>query len=400
MRPVPALLTAAAAASAVCAASPKHTRRGAYRRSPVAVPDVRAEDLHFEKRSDAFAPKAIIVSLFEPEMEVWHEHLNFTHNVTVPGLSPLFPHVFCVDDYSICNVVTGEGEINAASTAMALATSPRFDLTKTYFLVAGIAGMNPHKASLGSVAFSRFAVSIGMQDEFDYRDVASRNWSTGYIGYGSSKPGEYPGNFYGTEVFEFNQALQDRAAALASKATLADKASAQAFRKLYPYAPANEPPSVVKCDVATSDQYYTGAYLDNAFKETMKIWTNGTAEYCTTAQEDTAVASAFMRASKYGLLDYGRLVVMRSASDFDRAPPSLDAVTYFTNSSMGDAFPVAVDNLYHAGFPFINDVVNNWAKLYENNSFPATNYVGDVFGTLGGTPDFGFGNMSTYDYLA
>src|SRR6202140_1729715 len=38
----------------------------------------------------------------------------------------------------------------AAASIMALGMDPRFDLSKAYWLVAGIAGVNPNEASIGS----------------------------------------------------------------------------------------------------------------------------------------------------------------------------------------------------------------------------------------------------------
>lgn len=52
----------------------------------------------------------------------------------------------------------GESEINAASTISALVLSPYFDLTSTYFMSAGIAGVNPKWSTLGGVVLSRYAV--------------------------------------------------------------------------------------------------------------------------------------------------------------------------------------------------------------------------------------------------
>ena len=62
------------------------------------------------------------------------------------GFSPLIPNVNCAKDASICQLVAGETEINAASeTISALVCSPIFDLTKTYFLIAGV---NPKVATV------------------------------------------------------------------------------------------------------------------------------------------------------------------------------------------------------------------------------------------------------------
>jgi purine nucleoside permease len=70
------------------------------------------------------------------------------------------------------------GEINAAITVNSLLHSSRFDLTSTYFMVAGIAGINPEVATIGSVAFARYAVQVALQHELDIRDLPG-NYSTG-----------------------------------------------------------------------------------------------------------------------------------------------------------------------------------------------------------------------------
>ena len=100
-------------------------------------------------------------------------------------------------------------EINAASTISALIYSHAFDLKKTYFLIAGIAGIDPNVGSTGSVTFARFEVQVALQYEFDIRDIGT-NFSTGYIPYGAKEPLEYPALIYGTEVFEVNDALRSK----------------------------------------------------------------------------------------------------------------------------------------------------------------------------------------------
>jgi purine nucleoside permease len=112
--------------------------------------------------------------MFEPEADVWHGIPEFNllaRNISVIGLSPLFPTVHCTEDGSVCQVITGESEINAATSIASLVMSPKFDLTKTYFLIAGIAGVNPKVATLGSVAFAKYAIQIALQYEFDAREV-------------------------------------------------------------------------------------------------------------------------------------------------------------------------------------------------------------------------------------
>ena len=106
-------------------------------------------------------------------------------------------------------------EINAAVSAHALISYPGFDLTNTYFLTAGVAGVNPNVATIGSVTYARFAVQVSLQYEFDIREIGE-NFTTGYIPYGTilPAPAKYPQNIYGSEVFELNVALRDRVSIL------------------------------------------------------------------------------------------------------------------------------------------------------------------------------------------
>ncbi|KAK5222606.1 hypothetical protein LTR72_005443 [Exophiala xenobiotica] len=345
------------------------------------------------KRDGVIAPKFVIISMFAPEAAVWwgiDEFDLLAQNITLPGLSPLFPDVHCTADGEVCQVITGESEINAASTISALVLSSKFDLTKSYFMVAGIAGVNPKVATLASVTFARYAVQVALQYEFDYRDLPD-NFTTGYIPFDTDDPASYPGEIYGTEVFETNLALRDIAIGLASSAVLNDTAAAQAYRAKYAleaaYVAGSQGPSVLGCDVATSDVYYSGTRLSEAFENTTHIWTNGSGVYCTTAQEDNATLEAIMRAAKMNLTDYSRVMVMRTASDFDRPPPGVSEIQNLLYVNQG-GFTPAIKNIYLAGIKVVMGVLEGWDSTFEKGVVP-TNYAGDIFATLGGTPDFG-----------
>jgi purine nucleoside permease len=99
-------------------------------------------------------------------------------NITVPGFSPLYPDAHCLADGSVCQLTTGESEINAAVTISSLIASNLFDLTNTYFMIAGIAGINPKHGTLGDVAFSKYAIQVALQYEFDAREMPE-NFTTG-----------------------------------------------------------------------------------------------------------------------------------------------------------------------------------------------------------------------------
>jgi purine nucleoside permease len=120
-------------------------------------------------------------------------------------------------------------------------------------MVAGVAGLNPEIAATGSITFARYAVQVGLQYEFDIRDIPD-NYTTGYIPQGSVEPNDYPQELYGSEVFEVNVNLRDLAISLATTAALSDSAVAQTYRAQYAASTAftagSKSPSVVACDTA------------------------------------------------------------------------------------------------------------------------------------------------------
>ncbi|KAK6544640.1 hypothetical protein TWF694_001329 [Orbilia ellipsospora] len=309
-------------------------------------------------------PRIFIISLFTPEAGIWLESdLGlYAQNITVPGLSPLFPQVHCDEDRYVCQVTTGEGEINAATTIHALTLYPFFDLTLTYFLIAGIAGVSPHHGTLGSVTYARYAVQFGLEYEIDSREKPA-DFFTGYVPLGAKFPTEYPQHEYGTEVFELNVALRDHAASLASGVKLTDSAKAEAFRTKFLYAPANQPPGIIKCETATSDTYWHGELIAKAVEEYTKLLTNGTGNYCMAAQEDSAVLEVMVRSAARGAVDFSRIILTRSAANFDRPPPGYTAAQDLFNATSG-GFPLSLANLYKVNRPFVDDVKNlsQWRK--------------------------------------
>ncbi|KAK7044677.1 purine nucleoside [Favolaschia claudopus] len=342
------------------------------------------------------APKVLIITMFDFEANVWFGIPEFNllaQNITIPGFSPLYPDAHCTSDGTVCLVTTGQAEINAASTIAAMLYSRVFDLTSTYFLVAGISGVNPKLTSIGSVTFARYAVQVTLQYEFDAREIPSQ-FPTGYFPQGSSAPGQLPGWWDGTEVFEVNDKLRQLAAGFAKTATLNDSLDARNLRAQYSQAPAfalgGAPPGIALCDTATSDTYWSGTLLGESFENTTKLFTNGLGSYCTTQQEDNATLQALMRGALFHLLDFSRIIIMRSASDYDRPHPGQDGITNLLGPAPG--FTPSLLNLHLAGVKVVQGIMNEWNSRYAKGIKP-DNYIGDVFGSLGGNPDFGPGSI-------
>ena len=294
-------------------------------------------------------------------------------------------------------MVTGEGEINAAVTLSSLVFSPIFDLSQTYFFAAGIAGVNPKVTTINSVSFARYAVQVTLQYEIDLRELPD-NFTTNYFPQGGQVPFEYPTSIYGTEVFELNAELRSIASSFARRAELADSSTAQTYRSQYTtsdeiYVAGTQPPAVMECDVTTTDVYFSGRLLSEAFDNTTSILTNGTGVYCSTAQEDNATLEALMRAAKHKLVDFSRIIVMRTGSDFERPYDGQSALDNLLYAEQG-AFEPAVQNLYNAGVEVVQGILHEWDSTFAAGVKPK-NYIGDIFATLGGEPDFGPGRKES-----
>lgn len=330
-------------------------------------------------------------------------------------------------------MTTGEGMVHATASIVALWNTPGLDLTETYFLTTGVAGGNPKVVSTGSVTcqsntdkfrlplpvanqavVARFSVQPSMQYEIDAREKPE-NFTTGYLPQGSTSPDDDWGYIYDTEVFSVNTDLRDIAASFVDPAQLIDSLDAKAYRANYgvdeEFAAGTQPPSVVKCDVASSDTWFTGPLLANEVERRMKIWTNGSALYCTTAQEDGAVLAALLRGALAGKVDYNRIIVMRTSklslqpalkhdarltctvSDYDRPYPGQSVLQnlLFADTS---SYETSVTNIYIAGSAILKGLLREWSQLFQRGISPSK-YTGDIWGTLGGSPDFGPGRVSS-----
>ena len=159
------------------------------------------------------------------------------------------------------------------------------------------------------------------------------------------------------------------------------------------YQAGTSPPGIVECDVVTSDTWYSGSTISESIESYVKLVTNGTGVNCTSAQEDNAILAALFRGAVGKLVDFGRIIVMRSGSDFDREfwgqAPSQNLL-WVQRVGQGPA----LRNIGLAGVKVVNGILSNWTEAFEQGIEPV-NYIGDIFGTLGGNPDFGPGKASS-----
>lgn len=310
--------------------------------------------------------------MFSYEASNWLANDSLTEAWAIPGLSPNYPYVYCKPpqvqnslDRDECLITTDECYANAATSMMALVWSGVFDLTKTYFIVAGIAGVDPIDGTLGSAAWARYVVDYGLSYELDAREMPP-TWPYGYTGFGPVPPGVYPTILIGTEVYRLNEALLQKALALTSHLdlTVFDNPTAQAYRALYTnHAAAREPPSVLQCDSVAIDTWWHGYYLSERASNWTTLLTNGSGNYCMTNEEDSATMTALRRAHLAGRVDFTRVAVLRTASNFDQEYPGQTAWESLNANSGG--FEPSLDSAYYVGSTLAHDIVKNWETVYE-----------------------------------
>jgi len=299
--------------------------------------------------------KVLIITLFKPEADAWAP-LNFTEDILIPGLSEDYPAIRCNAD-SVCLLTTGMGHTNAAASTAAVVLSAKFDLSLTYILISGIAGIDPNRGTIGSAAWARFIIDYGIAHEIDAREMPS-GWPYGYFGIHTSGPNELPQLAYRNEVFQLNEALLQRALSLSKGVVLADSAQAAAYRALYAQPAATAPPSVMQCDTAAGDTYWHGELLGRRATDWTALLTQGKGVYCTTQQEENAVYEALRRAARAKLVDLNRVADLRTGSNFDRPHPGQTPFESLKAKSGG--FAIATKNLYIAGAPLVQEIVRNW----------------------------------------
>ena len=77
------------------------------------------------------------------EFRLWVERLPLNERMPFPyGFRELRYN----SEKSVIGIVSGVGTARAAASIIALGMDPRFDLTRAYWLAAGIAGVNPARS--------------------------------------------------------------------------------------------------------------------------------------------------------------------------------------------------------------------------------------------------------------
>jgi len=324
--------------------------------------------------------KVVLVTMFEigadtgdrpGEFQLWKERRNF--DVVMP-----FPHSHHDLHYDPKNqvlaIVTGIGTAKSTAAIMALGLDQRFDLAKSYWLVAGIAGIDPEDASIGSAVWSSYLVDGDLSHEIDAREKPE-DWPTGYFARHTKFPydPERPDPSIGGEMFMANVGLRNWAYELTKDLELPDLDGLAATRELYTEHPmAQKPPFVTKGGHIAAMTFWHGALLNDWANDWVSYWSDGATDFVTSAMEDTGTAQSLTYLDRIGRVDYERYMVLRTGSNYTMQSPGKTAAENLLGENEGYAgMQASLESLFIVGGTVIDEITENW-DIYEDNipTFP------------------------------
>jgi purine nucleoside permease len=263
-------------------------------------------------------------------------------------------------------IVTGEATARAAASITELGFDPRFDLTHAYWIVAGVAGVDPKIASVGSAAWARYIVDGDLEQEMDIRD-APPGWPTGVIPNGHLTPYEPPArqshNNQGIILYELNRPFVDWAYARTKDIALADDPKLVAIRAPYGGLAAR-PPFVLEGDALMSARFWYGPHMNEWAERWTDYYTAGKGQFAMSAEEDAGIMQGLTQLSGAGRADLKRVLILRSGSDYTVGPPGMDTAAFMASEVKAD-YPgtgPALASLYAVAAPVARFLVEDWAR--------------------------------------
>ena len=316
--------------------------------------------------------RAVLVTMFEigedegdapAEFQLWKERRPL--DMRIP-----FPHsyhdLYYDEENQILAMVTGIGTARSASATMALGLDPRFDLSKAYWLVAGIAGIDPEDASLGSAVWSAYLVDGDLAHEIDAREKPE-DWPTGYFPRYTQRPYDPDRPEPTGEMFHINEGLRDWAYELTKDLELPDLEGLSEERALYTdHEMARRPPFVLKGGHLAAMTFWHGEIMNDWANQWVDYWTDGKSEFVTSAMEETGTYQSIQYLDKIGKVDKDRFMVLRAGSNYTMQPAGNTAAESLLSENEGYAGMLAsLESLYLVGGTVLDEITGNWEQ-YED----------------------------------
>jgi purine nucleoside permease len=313
--------------------------------------------------------KVVVVTMFERgedtgdapgEFQLWveREHLD-----RILPLSSGYHHLRLNKD-GVLGMVTGVGTAKAAASVMALGLDPRFDLSKAYWIVAGIGGGDPADVSVGSAVWADHVVDGDIAFEIDARQIPE-SWPTGYVPLRKGSPYEQPAeNLYG-ELYTLNPQLVGWAFHLTRDVPLTDSDSLRKSRPRFAGFPnALKPPFVARGDTMSASTFWHGSKMDEWANAWTRYYTAGKGNYMVAAMEDSGTLQALTFLSQAGRVDLQRVLVLRTVSNYDREAPGVPVAESLQEMVSGNysAYVPALEAAEIIGDKVVRDLVEHWSE--------------------------------------
>ncbi|HEY0685946.1 MAG TPA: purine nucleoside permease [Steroidobacter sp.] len=315
--------------------------------------------------------KVVVVTMFEigadmgdaaGEFQLWRERQKLDERLPFAHHHDLYLNRAT----GVLGMVTGIGTANSATAVMALGLDPRFDLSKSYWLIAGIAGVDPADASIGSAAWAEYLVDGDLAHEIDAREIPA-DWPTGYFARSTRKPYDPNKPAPTGEMFRLNPQLTQWAYQRTRAIQLADTPELQKTRAAFKgYPNAQRPPFVLKGDNLAGMTFWHGKLLNDWADRWVSYWTDRKGNFVTSAMEDTGSFQALTYLHPTGKVDKTRAMVLRTASNYTMPPPGMSAAEHLLKENEGYAgLQASVEAAYVVGAAVVDEIAGNWSKYRD-----------------------------------
>jgi purine nucleoside permease len=300
------------------------------------------------------------------EFQFWVERENWTRSIAVPGVD----HPVLTDGSGTIGVVSGT-TVRSSNQIMALVLSGQFDFSRTYWVVNGIAGVNPAVASIGSAAWARYVVDGDVAYEIDARE-ADPSWPYAIMPIGAKAPNLKPTRELWMSfpmAYPLNPSLVAWAYALTKDTPIPDTDDMRACRSLYEGFPnAQRPPFVLRGETFGSCRYWHGRAMTQWACDWTRFWTDGKGEFAMTDMEDQGIAAALSRLSGMGRVDFHRVLFLRTASNYCMQAPEKDANKSLHAEYAG--YIPALEAAYRVGSRVTHEITANWYRYRDREPAP------------------------------
>uniref|UniRef100_B0SYE1 Purine nucleoside permease n=1 Tax=Caulobacter sp. (strain K31) TaxID=366602 RepID=B0SYE1_CAUSK len=308
--------------------------------------------------------KVVIVTTFEigadtgdmaGEFQPWVEGLPLTHQIAIPGVR----HIARYSDDGVLAIVS-DMRGRARDSVAALVLSPQFDLSKAYWIVSGIAGVDPKAASLGSAAWARYVVDADPIYEVDDRDIPA-GWPYGLYANDAERP-NVKGKAEGSSamVWTLDRGLVDWAYALTRDVRLPDSPALQGLRAGYVGDPQGQrPPFVLQGDALGTVRFWHGVRRTQWAEDWVKLWTDGAGTFTMTDCEDQGILDVLDAHAASGRIDRRRVLVLRTASNYSRAPQGQTSLPHVFH---GEGLKAGFDATFRVGGVVARELTAHWDR--------------------------------------